>query len=363
MVAFVRNLDRVHSLLLAMALAVLALYLASLGPNSVDNVATVAAMNMILALGIYVFSGNSGVISFGQLAFAAVGAYAAGIVRVPVDDKANLLPDLPSLLGDAQLSPTLAVLLAGGVAGLAAAILAVPLMRLTGLAAGLASLALLFIVQVTARGWEGLTRGAKGLSAVPRTVELDTVVVWLLIVMAIVFAYQLTRAGLRLRSSREDEVAAQAIGVHVGLERGLSFVLSGFIMGIGGALYAMQIGAVDPDFFFIQLTFLVITMMVIGGFQSVAGAIVGAIVVSAIAEIFRRAETGDLFGIDFPEKLGLQDLIIAALLFLIIVFRPEGLTRGKEFSIGRVHRWAMRFEHRALVEPKEEKPPAPTPTD
>jgi len=89
---------------------------------------------------------------------------------------------------------------------------------------------------------------------------------------------------------------------------------------------------------------------------SVCGAIVGAIVVSTVAEIFRRAETGNVFGIDFPQRVELQDLIIAILLFLIILFRPKGLTGGKEFSIGRIHRWSNRFEHRALVEPKDETP-------
>ena len=352
-----RYTSRLLPMVLVMAAAVVALELATLGPRSIDRVVVVASINMILALGIYAFSGNSGVISFGQLAFAAIGAYTAGLFRMPLDQKDNLLPDLPKFIQDTQLSSLEATLLGGAVAAAVAALLAIPLMRLTGLSAGLASLSLLFIVQVVARSWEQVTRGGKGLSAIPTTVTNTTALVWVLVTIGVIFIYQLTSAGLRLRTSREDEVASRAIGVDIGRERGISFVLSGFFMGIGGGLYAQFIGAVDPDFFFITLTFLIITMMVIGGFTSVAGAVVGAVVVSAIAELLRRAETSGVGGFDFP--LGLQDLVIAFLLFVIILVRPHGLTKGKEFTVGAVDRWNRKWAHPPLVEPKNETPTPP----
>ena len=360
MPSIARFIDRFHPLLITMALAVTVLQIATLGPGSLDRIVTVATLNMLLAIGIYVFSGTSGVITFGQLAFAAVGAYTAGLMRIPPEQKEQILPELPGFILNASLSETEAILLAGGVAAAAAAILAIPLMRLSGLSAGLASLALLFIALTTARAWDDVTRGVRGLSAVPRGIPPNTALYWMLAMMALVFLYQITRRGLRLMSSREDEVAASSIGVNVGLERGISFVLSGFIMGVGGGLYVIFLGAINPRFFFISLTFLIITMMVIGGFNSLAGAVVGAIVVSVISDVLRRAETGDLFGIDLPSRLGFQDLILAALLFLMILARPEGITKGREFVVGPIHRWAKKFEHRPLVEPK---PETPTPRD
>ena len=359
-----RFFDRIHPLFLTMVLAVTVLQVGTLGPGSLDRIVTVATMNMLLAIGIYVFSGTSGVITFGQLAFAALGAYTAGLVRIPVDQKERLLMDLPSFIQQAQFSEVEAILLGGGVAAAAAAILAIPLMRLTGLSAGLASLSLLFIALTVANGWDDFTRGPQGLSAVPRGITANTALYWMLAMMALVFVYQITKNGLRLMSSREDEVASRAIGVNVGFERGISFVISGFIMGIGGGLYVIFLGAINPRFFFVSLTFLIITMMVIGGFNSLAGAVMGAIVVSVISDVLRRAETGDFFGIDFPSRLGFQDLILAAVLYLVILARPEGITKGKEFVVGPIHRWAMRYEHRQMVEPKDDPPAsAPKPDD
>ena len=350
-----RIIDRFHPLFITMALAVTVLQVATLGPGSLDTITTVVTMNMLLAIGIYVFSGTSGVITFGQLAFAALGGYTTGLVRMPVDKKEQLLPELPGFLLNAQLSEFEAILLAGGIAAGAAALLAIPLMRLTGLSAGLASLSLLFIALTTALAWDEVTRGAQGLSAIPRGITPNTALFWMLAMMGLVFVFQITRNGLRLMASREDEVAARAVGVNVGVERGISFVISGFIMGVGGGLYAIFLGAMNPRFFFISLTFLIITMMVIGGFNSIAGAVVGAIIVSVVSDVLRRAETGDLFGIDFPSRIGFQDLILAILLYLMILARPAGFTKGKEFVVGPIHRWAQRLEHRALVETKPDE--------
>ena len=86
----------------------------TLGPGSLDRIVTVATMNMLLAIGIYVFSGTSVVITFGQLAFAALGAYTAGLVRIPVDQKERLLMDLPRFIKQAHFSELEAILLAGG---------------------------------------------------------------------------------------------------------------------------------------------------------------------------------------------------------------------------------------------------------
>ncbi|MEZ5101726.1 MAG: branched-chain amino acid ABC transporter permease [Thermoleophilia bacterium] len=357
--AWTRFVERATPLVLTMALAAVAISVASLGPKSLDQIVTVAAINLVLVLGTYLFVGNSGVLSFGQMAFAAIGAYTAGLLHIPPEDKANFLPDLPSWLGDAHFSALPAILMGGVVAAAVAAILSVPLMRLSGLSAGLASLSLLFIGQVVARAWVDVTRGGKSLAPIPTSIGTTEALIWALITIAVVFVYQLTPFGLRLRSSREDDVAAQSIGVAVGRERGIAFVLSALFCGFGGALYGLFLGTVNPDLFFISITFLTVTMLVIGGITSVAGAVVGTIVVSVIAEILRRVQTGDFFGISFPSRLGTQTLVLAIVLFLIILLRPDGLTKGKEIPTPRfLRRRAAAGSEPTVPLPERVDPPA-----
>jgi branched-chain amino acid transport system permease protein len=140
--------------------------------------------------------------------------------------------------------------------------------------------------------------------------------------------------GLRLRSSREDEVAARSLGIGVIRERTVAFVLSGFIVGIGGALFVQVIGTATPDQFYLSITFLVIAMLVVGGVNSLAGAVVGAIALSVALETLRRIEEGANLGfVHLPGRPGLSAVGLALTLLIILAVRPEGLTRGRELPV------------------------------
>lgn len=324
------------SALIAIVLVAAMAGLSTLGPPSLESVGVLAVINLVLVLGTYVFVGNSGVISFGQMAFAAIGGYVAGVVRMPVAQKETFLPDAPGFLAGVEVGTVAAILIGALVAAAIAALLAVPLMRLSGISAGLATLALLFIVQVVARSWDEVTRGSQALTPLPIDIDLGSALVWAIIVTVVVIGYQTLSHGLLIRAGRDDAVAARAIGVSIVGERSVAFVLSAFICGIGGGLMALRIGSIDPQLFFISITFLVLTMLVIGGTSSVGGAVVGTIVVSVIVEVLRRAQTGDLGFFQIPSRPGVQTLVLAVVLFLIIRFRPEGLTGGRELSLPKL---------------------------
>lgn len=152
--------------------------------------------------------------------------------------------------------------------------------------------------------------------------------------IVLAFAFQRSRVGARLRSSREDELAARSLGVKVARERGIAFVLSAFVVGVGGALQAQLLGLMTPELFFLNATFITLTMLVVGGIASLSGAVVGVIVVSVIEELLRRMERGLELGpltIDAPP--GLAEVGLAVLIVLVLALRPEGLLKGKELRL------------------------------
>jgi len=329
------TLDSASPLLLpaAAVLAITAIVQAG-GDELLSRVLTVALMNMVIVIGLYTFVGNSGVFSFGHIAFAAIGAYSAAILAAPpksvdgVSGKDILLSGLPTFLRDAHASPLVATLAGGAVCAVIAAIVSLPLMRLSGIAASIATFSLLLIVNVVASNWRAVTNGTGGIAGVPTTTTAWVALCWVLVAMGAAFAFQLTRVCLRLRASREDEVAARASGIAIYLERRYAFVLSAFLVGVGGGLYGQYLGSFSPGAFYLPLTFTTVAMLVIGGTTSLTGAVFGAVFVATISELLRRTE-------ESVHVSSLSQIGLAVVMLLVLTLRPGGLTGGAEARLPR----------------------------
>jgi branched-chain amino acid transport system permease protein len=290
-------------------------------------------INMILVVGIYSFVGLSGVFSFGHMAFALVGAYAYAYLSIPAETKAITMPNLPVILAEASMPPVPATIVAGVVAAVLGLIVAVPLTRITGLSAALGTFAVLIIVNQVARNWQDVTNGTSGVAAIPTTTTPQSATIWALLAVAAVFLLQQSRYGLRLRASREDDVAARAISIRIPVLRGASLVLSAFVCGVAGALSAALLGAFGPGTYFLELNFLILVMLVIGGIKSLSGAVVGTIVVAGVSELLRRVELGvDLGFVSFSGRPGLREVALAVILLLILILRPSGIMGGRELD-------------------------------
>ena len=173
--------ESVWPLLALMALTCLAALLAwTLGPDSLDRVVIGAVINLIVVVGLYTFVGISGVFSFGHAAFMAIGAYAGAILVIPPETKTLILPDLPGFLADIHLDALPATLAAGAIAAGVALVLCVPLVRLSGLTAGLATFAVLIIVNVVAKNWQQITHGTAGVAGIPTTTTIAVALGWAL---------------------------------------------------------------------------------------------------------------------------------------------------------------------------------------
>jgi branched-chain amino acid transport system permease protein len=312
--------------------------LATTGPASLERLAVGGLVDVVLVVGLYVFVGNSGVWSFGHMSFALVGGYVAGLLALPVRLKGQLLPDAPALVRELHAGPFVAVVAGGLVAALVAVVVAVPLSRIGGLSAGLATVSLLIAFSAVAAQWQSVTRGQKGLSSIPTSTTMPVALGWVLAALLLAWAYQRSSFGIRLRASKSDEVAAAASGISVPVQRGVGFVLSAFLTGIGGALFALQLGSINPDVFYLDYTFLIITMLVLGGAGSLTGAVTGSVAVSVLAEVLRRAEGGSLLGMPVPARPGVADVVLGVVLVVMLLRRPSGLTGGRELRLPRRRR-------------------------
>lgn len=295
-----------------------------------------ALITMTVTIGLYVFVGNSGVISLGHAGFMAVGAYVGGIMSIPTVQKQVVLPALPHFVATTALSLWPAAALSALVAAVLGFIVSIPISRLSGLSAAVATLALLQISQVVLINWHVLSSDGGATPGVPVDTTTWAAAIGAIIAMVIAYLYQRSSSGIRLRASREDPVAARSLGINIARERRLSFTISAALAGFGGALYAHSVGTVSADDFFIATGFLQLAMLVVGGINSLSGAVIGVLALSLVSDFFVQLENGQGVGpltLNLPN--GIETVIVALILLVMLIKRPGGLTNSRELRLPR----------------------------
>ncbi|MGZ8692001.1 MAG: branched-chain amino acid ABC transporter permease [Gaiellaceae bacterium] len=332
-----RRVDPVVQLLAPIALVAIAALVGTIVSTSTETYVINALVNVAIVVALYVFIGNSGVLSFGHISFVAVGAWAAGVLSMPVEEKPAIMPNLASLLRDHTVGNVWSLALAAAVGGAYALVVGLPLMRLSGLGAGIATFGVLEITHNVLRYWEKIGPGLNTFSAVPETTGLLQASLGAALAVVVAFAYRRSRFGRLLSATREDAAAARAVGVSVYRQRLIAFVLSGVLAGFAGGLY-VHLLPVNTESVYLNLTFITLAMLVIGGATSLWGAVVGALVVSAVDSFLAEAESGiHVFGQSLDLPAGTRIVVVGALMALVLILRPAGLTGGREPSL-RQHR-------------------------
>ena len=194
-------------------------------------------VKVAIVVALYVFIGNSGVLSFGTISFVALGAWTAGVLTVPEDQKRFTMPGLAHFLVTANVGNVASLALAAAVGAVAALAVGLPLMRLSGLAAGIATFAVLEITNNVLTYEQKIGPGLNAFSSVPQTTGIWQAAVGGVICVAVAYLYQRTRFGRMLRATREDPAAARAAGISIYRQRLLAFTLSGALAGFAGAIY------------------------------------------------------------------------------------------------------------------------------
>jgi len=324
-------------LALGAALLVIALLAALMSSSSGTATVTNYMIMVVAVMALAIFSGNSGILSFGHVAFMALGAQISATLTLPAMLKASLMPNLPQAIGQAQLGFAPALLITMAVVAAVAAVTGLVIRKLAAAVAPIATLGLLIIVNSLIIGADGVTRGSQAMYGVPNAVGL-----WIATGAAVVATiaaslYRESSAGLSLRASREDEAAASAVGINVPAQRMLGWIWSAAVAGAAGALLAHYLTVFSPKDFFFDLTFATIVMLIVGGMGSVTGALLGTSLVTVLIEILRRLENGFSIGpIAFPQVFGFTQIGLCVLILAVLYRRPEGLLGFAE--IGRLFR-------------------------
>ena len=328
-----RRVDPIVQLLGPISLIAVAALVGTIVSTSTETYVINALVNVAIVVALYIFIGNSGVLSFGHISFVAVGAWAAGVLSMPVEEKPAIMPNLASLLRDHTIGNVWSLALAAAVGAAFALVAGLPLMRLSGLAAGIATFGVLEITHNVLRYWEKIGPGLNTFSAVPETTGLLQASIGAALAVIVAFIYKRSRFGRLLSATREDAAAARAVGVSVYRQRLIAFVLSGALAGFAGGLY-VHLLPVNTEAVYLNLTFITLAMLVIGGATSLWGAVVGALAVSAVDAFLAEAESGiHVFGRSLDLPAGTRIVVVSALMAIVLILRPTGLTGGREFSL------------------------------
>ncbi|MGE0503450.1 MAG: branched-chain amino acid ABC transporter permease [Rhizobiaceae bacterium] len=316
-------------------LAILVAIVGATGTRLLQHSLVEMLIMAVLVVGLYVFVGNTGITSFGHAAFVCIGAYAAAWFTLPLPLKTLNMPGLPTVLHNYNLPVPLSVVMAGGIAGLVALVVGPALLRLAGIAASIATLALYMIVVISYSNWDAVTLGTSSIVGLPRYADAWTVLAWLAAAAIAARLFETSKIGLQARAARDDEVAARSIGIDVLGGRLASWVLSAFVLGCGGALYAHFLGTISVDAFSLGMTFVTLAMLVVGGSRSLIGAVTGAVMISLVVELLRQLERGvDLPFATISLPPGSQELGIALVMLCMLLLRPRGILPVRITNLG-----------------------------
>jgi branched-chain amino acid transport system permease protein len=235
----------------------------------------------------------------------------------------------------------LAILASAAIATVVGAIVGVAFVRLRGASFTIATFAFLIVVNRVALQWKQLTKGATTVFGIPKYTGLWDAFVWASLGVVVAYAFKESSLGLKLRASREDEDAAESLGVNAAFARWAAWTFSVFLSAIGGALWAHFIQNFSPHNFYLKETFLIVAMLIIGGSGSVSGAVIGAIAVALSQEGLRQVENwvniqrsqGTWVKSVVPFQLvGFTEIVLAIGIIVVLIVLPSGLTGGREIA-------------------------------
>ena len=270
------------------------------------HVINLAGIYTLIVIGLNLLAGYTGQVSMGQAGFFALGTYTAGLLAI------NL--HVPFW------AAALAAIMACAVCG---AVIAIPAMRLSGPYLVLATVGFGEIIRLILLNWTPVTRGAAGLTGIP----LPKFFAWRLssepqfyylifsvVLLGTYIAYRLahSKVGRTFAAIREDELAAEAMGVHVNRYKCAAFILSAVYAGVAGALYGVFSGVASPDNFTFDDSVAFLCMSVIGGSRTIVGAIVGSFVLTGMSEALRALQAYRL-------------ILYGGILIFTVIYMPQGL--------------------------------------
>ncbi|TCL63788.1 amino acid/amide ABC transporter membrane protein 2 (HAAT family) [Hydrogenispora ethanolica] len=301
----------------------------------VVRILNVCAIYAILGLSMNLVNGFTGLFSLGHAGFMAVGAYTTALLTMPEATKQQIFYMAPLIkpLDTLTLPFPLALVLGGILAAFAGYLIGAPALRLKGDYLAIATLGFGEIIRVIFTNTQSLTNGALGLKGIPAITNLYWSFGTGLVTLVILLSLINSSYGRALKAIREDEIAAESMGINLAKHKSLSFVVGAFFAGIGGGLLGNLLGTIDPKMFTFIFTYNILLIIVLGGMGSFTGTIISAFIFTIANEVLRFLdERIDLGFVAFDGKVGLRAVVFSALLMLVVIFYRHGLMGTNEFS-------------------------------
>ncbi|MBZ7941581.1 branched-chain amino acid ABC transporter permease [Campylobacter molothri] len=297
------------------------------------------AIYITLAVSYNLINGVTGQFSLEPNGFIAIGAYAAALVLLSVDQKNNLfsLEDpSPIILALHTNSFILALIIAGFSACVLSLILSFAVFRVRGDYLAIVTLGFGIIIQKLAVNFPSLTNGSMGLNGVPLFSNLYWTGSIAIVAVVLILNLVYSKFGRAMKAIRDDEDAASAMGINTFWIKTLAFSTSAFLEGVGGGLLVCLLGSVSPEQFGFEFTFVLLIIIVLGGLGSTTGAIIGSILVIGGMEWLRFLDELqikiDILNINIESMPGLRMVAFSLVLILVMLFARRGIFGDKELN-------------------------------
>ena len=308
------------------------------------------AIYALIAVSMNLLNGFTGLFSLGQAGFMLLGAYAYGVLTIPVDKRASVyqyfdggaiqfsLPEIFSgALGDTvgTVVGMLAALLVGGIlAALLAYLIGLPVLRLKSDYLAIATLGFAEILRAFFQ-WNALgpiTNGSNLLKSYPTFAHATPYVLLAGLMIAVILLLITSTYGRAFRAIRDDEVAAEAMGINLARHKRMAFIISSFFAGIGGGMMAMYMGTIAAAPFKSTLTYEILLIVVIGGIGSITGSVLASFLYIFSSEwLLRGLDSGKFLGINSPIfKNGFRMVVLSVIIMCIVLFFRKGIMGDKE---------------------------------
>ena len=311
--------------------------------TSVQNSYTVTIIERsciyaVAAVSMNMMIGFTGQFSLGTAGFMCLGAYVTGVLTMPVEirDQVYYLYGMAPWLHDLHLGLIPALVISGTVGAILAFLVGWPVLRLKSDYLAIATLGFSEIVRAVL-GWDGLgsiTNASYGLSNIPAFKNIFEVVIICGVCIAIMVLMLHSSYGRTFKAIRDNDVAAEAMGINLFHTKQLSFVVSSFFAAVAGGLLAVFLRSAATSTFQVSLTYNILLMVVLGGIGSITGSIIGSFLVTGGQEWLRFLDQTYMIG-SFQVPLlrtGFRMVIFSILLMIVVLFWNRGIMGSNEFS-------------------------------
>ena len=318
--------------------------------NPTDMIFTVlkkGAIYALVAVSMNLLNGFTGLFSLGQAGFMLLGAYTYGILTIPTEQRESVYQYFDGGIVQFAVPVAIGILAAGVVAAIFAYLIGLPVLRLKSDYLAIATLGFAEIIRAVFQ-WDKLgplTNGSNLLRSYPTFKSVLFPFIVSGICIAVIVMLINSTYGRAFKAIRDDEIAAEAMGINLAHHKRIAFTVSSFFAGISGALLAMYQTTIQASMFKSAMTYEILLIVVIGGIGSVTGSCISSFLFITCSEWILRFLDNDTYIGNFHVPLlrsGFRKVVFSIIIMIIVLFFRQGIMGTKEFSVAGIRNFFVR---------------------